>query len=305
MSNINKHISKKKKSFSTNCMHFSSVTDLERGEILCNKCGLVLLEKIEDKENSLISLTSDGQNNSRTGPPMSLTMYDKGLFTSIGSNKDASGNRIQAKAISAFSRLRVWDQRSKSDSTTRSMGKAFTILHGMRTKLGIPESVVEETAYIYRKAQAKKLTRGRSVTPVIAASLYASCRLLGIPRSLDEIAKSANVRRRILSKTIRVLIQTLDLKLEQYGENAFVSRISNDVGISEKTKRGAILILFKVKEAGESEGKNPLALAASAIYLSCLNNNESVVQTKLAKIAGVSAVSIRNQTANIRKILKL
>ena len=50
----------------------------------------------------------------RTGPATSLTMFDKGLSTVIGNNKDSSGNTLSRKTKYEFNRLRTWDQRSKS-----------------------------------------------------------------------------------------------------------------------------------------------------------------------------------------------
>ncbi len=61
----------------------------------------------------------------RTGHATSLTMYDKGLSTVIGSNKDFSGNALPNKTKYEFNRLRTWDQRSKSRKIA-TLSKAFT-----------------------------------------------------------------------------------------------------------------------------------------------------------------------------------
>ena len=307
MRKIKKSIGKRKNPrIFSNCMHFSSVTDVDRGEVLCSGCGLVLIEKTIDNHQSFSRSSKDGtQTNTTSGPSTSLTMYDKGLYTLMGTNKDSAGHSINGKAKSTFTRLRLWDQRSKSNTLSRNMGKAFTTLDSLRVKLGIPESTSEKAAYIYRKAIEKKLARGRSVTPLITASLYVACRESGITRSLNDVASAANVRRRILSRTVRTLVKTLELNLQQYDENAFISKICNTLSISEKTKRGAVKILTKLKDAGVSEGKNPVALAAASVYLSNLQNNENIVQNNIAKAAGVSAVTVRNRTFEIKKILKL
>ncbi len=307
MSSIKQNIGKKKKSVVfSRCMHFSSVTDVERGEVLCSGCGLVMVEKVADTLHSHAGFSKDGlQSNARTGPSISLTMYDKGLNTIMGKNKDSSGNLISGRSKSTFSRLRLWDIRSKSTSSSRSMSRAFTTLDGLRAKLGIPENASEKAAYIYRKAIAKGLVRGRSITPLIASSLYLACRESNIPRSLNDIAEASNVKRKILSRTVRTIAKTFDQNLQQYDENAFISKICNTLSISEKTKREAIQIIQKLKEARISQGKNPVALAAASVYLSNLQNNEGVIQTKLAEVAGISAVTIRNRTSEIKKILRL
>ena len=240
----------------------------------------------------------------RTGPAISLTMYDKGLSTVIGKNVDSTGRAISRSAKSRFSRLRIWDQRSKSRSTS-TLSKAFTQLNAMKTKLGIPDSVVENAAYIYRKAVAAKITRGRTMTSLISAALYAACRITNTPRTLDDIATVGNVERRTLSRDLRTLIRTLDLTLEQYDTAAFIVRIANNMNLKEKTKRDALSILTRSENEEITAGKHPVAQAAASLYLSCIMNGEKLSQKKFSEAAGVSDVTIRNRSALIRKVLKL
>ena len=50
-------------------------------------------------------------------------------------------------------------------------------------------------------------------------------------------------------------------------------------------------------------GKNPVAMAATALYLSCVNNAEKQTQRKIAKASGISVVTIRNRAASLAKVL--
>ena len=54
---------------------------------------------------------------------------------------------------------------------------------------------------IYRKAVFKKLIRGRTIEGVIAASLYAACRQLNVPRTLNEIARHSDLSRKKIGKS--------------------------------------------------------------------------------------------------------
>jgi transcription initiation factor TFIIB len=246
----------------------------------------------------------DFMKQARTGPATSLTMFDKGLSTVIGNNKDSSGNVLSSKTKYEFNRLRTWDQRSKSRKTA-TLSKAFTLLHSMKTKLGVPDNVVENAAYIYRKIVSAKLTRGRTMASLISASLYAACREHNIPRTLDDIAEAGNVERRILSRDLRTIIRKLELNLNQYDTSSFISKISNNMNLKEKTKRGAFEILKRCEEEEITAGKHPVAQAAASLYISCILNGEKVSQKKFSVEAGVSDVTIRNRTVLIKKILKL
>jgi len=287
------------------CKTYPIITDSERGEIVCGGCGLILVQNIADISYESNSYTLEGfMKQARTGPATSLTMYDKGLSTVIGTNKDFSGNALPSKTKYEFNRLRTWDQRSKSRNTA-TLSKAFTLLHGMKTKLGIPDNVVESAAYIYRKTVNAKLTRGRTMASLISASLYAACRENNIPRTLDDIAAAGNVERRILSRDLRTLIKKLGLNLKQYDTSSFISKISNNMNLKEKTKRDAFEILKRCEKELITAGKHPVAQAAASLYISCIMNGEKISQKKFSVESGVSDVTIRNRTVLIKKTLKL
>ncbi len=287
------------------CKTYPVITDSNRGEVFCGGCGLVLVQNLDDMSQENHSYSSeDFMKNARTGPATSLTMYDKGLSTVIGTNKDSSGNSLSSKTKFEFKRLRTWDQRSKS-KTTSSLSKAFTLLHGMKTKIGVSNNVVENAAYIYRKAVSAKLTRGRTMSSLIAASLYASCRQNNIPRTLDDIALAGNVERRILSRDLRTIIKKLSLNLNQYDTASFIVKISNNMNLGEKTKRDAFEILKRCEDEGITAGKHPVAQAAASLYIACIVNGEKISQKKFSVESGVSDVTIRNRASLIKKTLRI
>ena len=287
------------------CKTYPIITDSERGEMFCGGCGLVLVQNIADTSHESNGYSQeDFMKLTRTGPATSLTMHDKGLSTVIGVNKDFSGNALSSKTKYEFNRLRTWDQRSKSRSTA-TLSKAFTLLNGMKTKLGISNNVVESAAYIYRKIVSEKLTRGRTMASLVSASLYAACRENNLPRTLDDIANAGNIERRILSRDLRTIIKKLGLKLNQYDISSFISKISNNMNLKEKTKRDAFDILKRCEPEGIIAGKHPVAQAAASLYIACIINGEKISQKKFSKESGVSDVTIRNRVALIRKTLKI
>ena len=287
------------------CKTYPIITDSERGEMFCGGCGLVLVQNIADTSHESNGYSQeDFMKLTRTGPATSLTMHDKGLSTVIGINKDFSGNALSSKTKYEFNRLRVWDQRSKSRSTA-TLSKAFTLLNGMKTKLGISDNVVENAAYIYRKIVSEKLTRGRTMASLVSASLYAACRENNLPRTLDDIANAGNIERRILSRDLRTIIKKLGLNLNQYDISSFISKISNNMNLKEKTKRDAFDILKRCEPEGIIAGKHPVAQAAASLYIACIINGEKISQKKFSKESGVSDVTIRNRVALIRKTLKI
>ena len=287
------------------CEIYPAITDSERGEIFCGSCGIVLVQNMSDSSHENNGYNQeDFMKMARTGPATSLTMNDRGLSTVIGTDKDSTGKAVSGKTKYEFNRLRMWDQRSKSRKTA-TLSKAFTLMNGMKTKLGVPNNVVETAAYIYRKAVNAKLTRGRTTVSLVSASLYAACREHNIPRTLDDIAAAGNVERRILSRDLRTIIKKLELNLNQYDTTSFISKISNNMNLKEKTKRDAFNILDRCEKEQITAGKHPVGQAAASLYLSCMMNGEKISQKKFSVESGVSDVTIRNRAALITKTLKI
>ena len=283
------------------------LTDSLSGEVVCGACGLVLIEKDEDSSSQSRAFDMEElYAKSRSGPESSLAIHDMGLSTNIDfSNTDASGHPLSADVKHIFDRLRKWDNRSKSTSRDRSLVAAFNILYSMKTKLAIPDIVIEEAAYIFRKALEMKLTKSRGIPGIICASLYAACRVSDTPRTLKDIAVSGNVKRGHLVRAYVVLVRNLELRQPSFDSSEFVTRIANEAGISEKTRRDALEILSMVKQKEISAGKNPMGLAASVLYLSCIMNHEKIKQAKIAHAAGVTTVTIRNRIVNLKRELDL
>lgn len=281
------------------------VTDQDTGELFCSKCGLVVTDKIVDTGAEWRSFSNDEGNKARTGAGTSLTMHDRGLSTVIGAaNKDATGKPLSAGVKSSIERLRTWDSRSQAHSSAdRNLRQALNEMGKLKDKLALTDAVVEKAAYIYRKAMEKKLVRGRSIQGLVAACLYASCRNTETPRTLDDIAKGINIRRKDVARCYRLIFRELELKMPVVDPVKGVSRIASIAELSEKSKRKAIKILNQAKEEGIVAGKDPMGIAAAALYLACISTGEVKSQKDISIASGVTEVTIRNRCAGLRKMI--
>jgi len=70
---------------------------------------------------------------------------------------------------------------------------ALAILNSIKDKRSINDTLIEKSAYIYLKALDKRMIKGRSICAMMVASTYAACREANVPRTLDEIAQTANI----------------------------------------------------------------------------------------------------------------
>ena len=286
------------------CGKNSLLTDDVTGEQFCSKCGYVVSEKINESGPEWRSFqTESGANPARTGAPSSLLMHDMGLSTVINPiNKDSTGKPLSSSMKSTIERLRTWDSRSQShEPEDRNLRQALNELTRMKDKIALSSNVLEKASYLYRKALEKKLVRGRSISAMIAASVYAACRDTETPRTLRDVADAANVKRKDIARCYRLLHYELQLKMPVVNPIQCISRISSKLELSEKIKRHAVEVLQIARDNKESSGKDPMGLAATALYIACLKYGGNITQRDLAEAAGVTEVTIRNRFKGFKK----
>jgi len=284
------------------------VTDTNTGETFCGECGLVITNQVVDSGAEWRSFSKEEhEGRSRAGVPTSLAMHDMGLATIIGpADRDATGKPLSASMKSTIERLRTWDSRSQvHEPVDRNFRQAFSELDRLKDKLVVGDAVIEKAAYIYRKALEKGLVRGRSISALIASALYAACRDTETPRTLKDIANSSNIKRKDIARCYRLLLRELGLKMPVVDPIKCVARIASKAGLSEKTKREATKILKTAEEIKISAGKDPMGLAAAALYVACVTNGENKTQRDVAEAAGVTEVTIRNRYKGLKIALNL
>jgi transcription initiation factor TFIIB len=274
------------------------VTDHECGEVICSRCGVVIarLEGSSIQEWRAFSV-DDFYSRCRVGGATSLARYNKGLLTTIGNSRDSKESGIN------FDRIRIWDFRIQT-ANDRSLRQALPALEHLKESLGLPDTIVEKSAYFYRKAARINLIKGRTVSSVLAASVYLACRELETPRTLNEVSSASNVPRKKISRDYRLLVHTFDPKIPAVDHIRCITRIANKVGLSEKTKRVAVKIMRQVVAMQISAGKGPMGIAATVLYIACLQGGEVKTQKELSIAAGVTEVTIRNRYSDLKKYLQ-
>jgi len=178
------------------CGSSSVVEDMTRGERVCGGCGLVLSDhRIDTGAEWRAFSAEESDARSRVGAPVRYTVHDKGLSTVIDwRDRDTSGKKLSPTRRSEIYRLRKWQIRSRVHSSMdRNLAQAMSELERLSSQLGIPGPIRELAALLYRKSIIQKLVRGRSIEAMVAATLYAACRIRLKPRPLDEVADASRV----------------------------------------------------------------------------------------------------------------
>ena len=272
--------------------------DYSRAELVCSGCGLVVDEDIIDHGPEWRAFDNEQrEKRSRTGSPMTYTMHDKGLSTTIGwTNRDAYGRAIPTKNRAQLYRLRKWQRRVRiSDATERNLAVALSGIDRLASGMGLPRSVRETAAMIYRKAAMKNLVRGRSVQGVTAASVYAACRQCHVPRTLDEISDISHIPRKEIGRTYRYFSRELGLKLLPTSPEDYISRFCSELKLSGDVRAKTLKILQDAARGELTCGRGPTGMAAAALYIATVICGERRTQREIADVAGVTEVTIRNR----------
>ena len=304
------------------------ITDPETSELICSNCGLVIsTERVQETRPEWHYFDHDSPNNNRirTGMPTSLARHDMGLSTIIGrTDRDYTGNRIATSVKSTIDKLRVLDYRTQLYSATdRSLKKAFSELDILKDKLALPDSVVEKTAYIYRKAQQRGMIRGRTVSAMLAAAIYIACREIRVGKTLKDIAEGSNVKPKILSQSYRILLTELDIKTPMLDPMKCITKITSKMKLNERITRQAMSIMYEAIKKEATTGKDPMGLASAVLYIAYTNNNirgsdisskrrdannentNNRSQTSFAQAAGVTDVTLRHTIKDLKSRLVL
>ena len=290
------------------CGSKNTEEDQNRGEICCVECGLVIDANIIDmgKDYRVFS-DGEGTNNERHGMGATYTLHDKGLSTDIDwRNRDSSGAPISGKMAGVFRRLRTQQRRTiVKDSKERNLVQALEELRRLAGQMGLPASIREEGAYIYRKAVDAGLVRGRSIEGVVAASIHAACRLHKNAWTLDEIGRFSRTGRKEIGRTFRNIVRRLKLPVYPSRPEEYVPRFCAQLQLSPPIQGLALRILSDKRVIRVSAGRGPTGIAAAVVYMCAMMKKNNRTQREVAQAAGVTEVTIRNRFNEICEALEM
>ncbi len=220
--------------------------------------------------------------------------------------KRAAGGRSAAATApgraggAGAARARRASRNSASRALERNYEQAEIELDALRDALGVREEVVTRAREIYRLSIEKSLVRGRSIAALAASSLYAAARETGTYITLKDIQQACNTTRKDISRCYRLMLRELDMRMPIVDAAGCVARIADNAGLSGDVRKEARMLLRRVSAGGIAAGKDPMGLAAAALYLACTRLDELETQKNIAHAAHVTEVTIRNRYKGLR-----
>ncbi len=292
----------------SSCGSTDIIFDNERGEYVCNNCGLVIEESITDSGPEWRAFDADQRNaRARTGAPIKYMKPNKGLVTEIDMyNKDIRGTKLPSKRQAQLYRMRKWHKRASiASSSERNYLVALPELNRVASYLGLPDNIREQAALLYRQCVKNNLIRGRPIETVVNVAIYATCRAAGMPRTLDEIAEISGVPKKEVGRTYRVVAHELNLKIPLTDPAAYVPRYVAALKLSGEAQEKSLQLLKQAMKKGLASGRSPTGVSAAAVYIAGALVGERRTQKEVADVAGVTEVTIRNRYRELKKELNI
>lgn len=277
------------------------------GELVCDNCGTVISEKEIDFGQEWRAFTAEErEKRSRTGEPLKPGMTT-GMMSTIIDKRDINKLKLDTQRRVDALQMRKWQMRSRFQTARdRSTSQALAEISRIATPLRLPENVKEEAATIYQRAVDAGLVRGRSIESIVAATLHVACRKFNLPVALDQITQfTRNQNKKDVARCYRLLVKDLNILMPVPDPVSYIPRIAYKLGLSESAQSKAKEIIRQAQQIGITAGKDPAGLAAAAIYVVSLMENNRKTQREIAGAAEVTEVTVRNRYKELVDKLKL
>jgi len=251
------------------------VTDLQRGEVVCAQCGLVVSEFAVDVGPEW--RTFEKEKRVRTAPLKLVVKTDMAVKPEHG---------VQWRRLAKF-------HRETLHGYERRLAKIGGEIRRIRECAGLPQHVMEEAeALVKRYFDA---VAGFPPEVVAVAVLWTAAKAAGAPRPLEDFLKCSKAEerrvRRVAWRLKEAMKQSRRPSIEDY-----VKTLAARVNLPAPVVKAAVDILERNRRV--LAGKNPWVSAAAALWLASLKRLGLL--KALAEAAGTTTVSIRKAADRMR-----
>jgi transcription initiation factor TFIIB len=238
----------------------------------------------------------------RVGSPTTLTLHDMGLTTEISrTNRDSHGKYLDPTMRATVEKMRKWQNRARTiNSEERGLSNVLSKISELCQSLGLPDSVAETAAQIYRTSAKMKVAKSKSILGMTAATVYLACRKCGVSRTLKEVARAAGMEKGSVARYFRLVLKEVEKEyIPPPSVEKYISKLINMAKINPKVELRALELSRKTNDSKISSGKAPAGLAAAYVYLSSVLEMEHLPQREVAEFAEVTEVTVRNRCREI------
>jgi len=252
--------------------------DFVNGQVVCRDCGLVINSEIKRNDH----------------------------VRSTDISHQAAGKRSTAIAHQYENDFLEWQKLLRvSDSTERNAALTLYYITKIVRKLQLPFSVLEESINIYRTLICKRSFKGMRLKAASAAIVYASCKILGVPCSLREVAKVSDEDQSKVFHCYSFIVENLEIPQTQNCTEESLNRLCKTMKIDALTWDTARKLIKIIKQKMVTDGRNPYGYLAAVIYIASIITGKKRTQRELAEITRTTEATIRTRYKELIERIQL
>lgn len=273
------------------------------GDIVCGSCGLVLSDRVVDTRSEWRTFSNDDQNGddpSRVGDAGNPLLDTEDLSTMISYAPDNTRagrelNRAQSKSL--------------VDRKDNALASAYARISQMCDGYQLPKIVQDGAKEVYKIVHDERPLRGKSQESIMAAAIFIGCRKARVARSFKEIWALTNVPKKEIGKVFKIMDKVIQEKnaanpnpyslikdseqTTQTSAEDLIRRFCSHLGLNTQVTNAAEHIARRCKEVGVLQGRSPMTIAATVIYMAALVFGADLAPSKIAEKTGVSDGTIK------------
>jgi transcription initiation factor TFIIB len=265
--------------------------DAVRGEEICTRCGLVILERLPEtrREFHEVNICADA------GLGEDPSVHDFGLGSQFSVPKElppsTRAKLRRMRSIQSKLRAPTWEE--------RSLRSALIVINRLCKELGLSAEMKREICCLYRKARSKGLTPGRNHLVLSLALCHIVCRLRGFPRrerDMLELLVQKGIpedrARWYFRNTLKALCKGLDLSPPRPSAPDYVDRYVSLLNLPVEVASRARQICL-----GTGLSRSPHVLACAAIYKAAREMRYKLTLRELVRQLQVSISNLSQTVA--------
>jgi transcription initiation factor TFIIB len=184
------------------------------------------------------------------------------------------------------------------NSTEQRVAAVLDCLESIGDQLGLSSEVRLRAASLYAEVALQGLNDGRRTDEVIGATVCLVTRQIGEPIPITRIANQIDTDPQDIGRLTKRLQRELDIENTECPAESYVGSLCIPLGCDEETVERAFKLVRSARDAKLTDGRNPVGVAAAAIY--AVGGGERT-QREIAEAGGISRETVRVRLQEFRQ----
>jgi len=268
------------------------IEDYRAGDTICPDCGRVVGDRVIDVGQEWRTFANDeGKDRSRVGDAQNTLLSGTDLSTTVGAMRGKGD-------INQFASLYKHRGDKAVNAQDKALMTAFREIATQANRIELASSIIDLAKRKFKDVYEMKILKGRPVAAISAACIFIACREQGVPRSFKEIVVISQVPKKEIArcfKTIYKHVKTVKIK-PTASEGEFILRFADNLSLPREVATLAKNIADKVSDLDVAAGRNPLGIAASALFMAVhLKRTEDATATlkDICDVCGIAETTAK------------